>query len=191
MAQSKAVQNLIYAQLSFFGGLAIAVLLTTAGFTDNHGLSFYGVHYPTVVPFGLGLLLCNLFLLRAASELPVKQHPFEMLQPFLRILAALLLVILLTPDTFGKVFYFIHVAAATLLFILELAVAIWMAWRWNGDKLTWGLLVIQSAAGIVAMLSMFHATHYLSHSSLVFQLVFGILLIWSISQLIEHVKRAE
>ena len=187
----KAVRYLIYAQVSFFGCLLAAVFITTAGFRDNHGLSFYGVNYPSIIPFGLGLVLCTLFLLKAAAELPVRNHPFDKLQPLLRIIALLLFAILITPDTLGVWFYYVHVATASLLFSLELLVAIWLAWKWNSNIFTWTLLAVQFVAGVVALLSQAHVIRYLSQSSLIFQLVFAVLLVWSISQLIGHAKESQ
>lgn len=186
--QQKAVRYLVYAQVSFFLCLLIDVFISTAGFKDNHGLSFYGDHFPSIVFFGIGLIACDYFLLKAAISLPINGQPFTWLRPSLRLIAILLLLILLTPDALGEIFYYIHVAAAASLFLFELIIATLLALRWNGDKLTWFLLVVQLGAGIVAMLSQLHLTHYLSQSSLVFQLVFALLLIWSISQLISHIK---
>ena len=181
------IRNLVYAQISFFGCLAIAVALTTTGFTNNQGLSFYGAHYPTILPFGLGFVLCDFFLLRAANELPAQQRPFDKLQLLLRIIAALMLAVLLTPDTFGWIFYTAHVLASALLFLLEIGIATWLAWRWNSSTLMWVLLGGQTVAGIVALLSELQFMHYLSQGSLAFQLLFGVLLVWSISQLISQV----
>ena len=51
---SAALRNLVYAQLSFFSFLVAALLLTDRGFTHNHGLSYYGEHANTIVPYGSG-----------------------------------------------------------------------------------------------------------------------------------------
>jgi hypothetical protein len=188
--KERIMRNLIYAQLSFFGFLAIAVIMTSAGFANNHGLSFYGVHYPTIVPFALGLILCDFFLLRAAAQLPRSVPPFTTLQPSLWIISALLLSILLTPDIVSPLFNTLHIAVSSLLFVFELTLGIWLVVRWDGDIFTWSLLIAQFLAGIVAMLSQLEVTHYLSQSSLAFQLMFGLLLIWSISRIIDRINAA-
>ena len=190
VVKERVIRNLIYAQLSFFGFLAIAVIMTSAGFTNNHGLSFYGVHYPTIVPFALGLILCDFFLLRAAAQLPHSVPPFTILQRSLWIVSVLLLSILLTPDIVSPLFNTLHIAVSSLLFIFELALGIWLVVRWDGGIFTWSLLIAQFLAGIVAMLSQLEVTHYLSQSSLAFQLMFGLLLIWSISRIIDRINAA-
>lgn len=187
--KTSVVRNLIYAQVSFFGCLMIAVLMTTHAFTHNYGLSFYGSNYPMVVPFALGLILCNIFLLRASGQLPAHIPPFDKLQPLLRFIAILLLAIVATPDNAGLVFYYIHIIVTPILFGTEMILMLWLASRWNGDAFTWSLLAVQFLAGVVTLLSQLHVTQYLGQGTLVFQLVFGLSLIWMISRLISETTR--
>lgn len=186
---TKAVRNLLYAQVSFFSCLMIAVLMTSRAFTHNYGLSFYGSNYPTVVPFALGLMLCNIFLLRATGYLPVHIPPFNKLRPLLRFIALLLLGIMLTPDSAGPIFYDIHIIVTPILFGTEMLIMLWLTAKWNGNPFTWSLLAIQFLAGAVALLSQLHVTHYLSQGTLIYQLVFGLSLIWTISQLISETQQ--
>lgn len=188
---SRALRSLIYAQLSFFGFLALATVVTTVGFTDNNGLSFYGVHYPVVIPFALGLVLCNLFLVRAAHQLPRTIPPFDKLQPALWLITLLVTLVLLTPSFVGSFFHTAHVTVSSLLFAFELLLGLWLTLYWNNNKLAWFLLTAQFVAGLVAMLSQLQIVSYLSQGSLLFQLFFGLLLIWSVSQLIDRVRANE
>ncbi|SRR6266705_161624 len=66
---SSALRNLVYAQLSFFSFLLGAAVINREGFVDNNGLSYYGEHADTIVPYGLGLLCCAVFVWRAAAGL--------------------------------------------------------------------------------------------------------------------------
>jgi hypothetical protein len=184
--RSQAITNLIYAQLSFFFFLTIAILITTAGFSNNHGLSFYGEHLSTIIPYGTGFLLCDFFLLRAADALPKSQPPFKKLASLLKILAVLLLLILLTPDTVNSFFDWSHIISSFVLFIFELSFASWLTIRWYSDRLIWLLLIAQFLTGVLAMLSQFHIVYYLSEGILFFQIFFGLLLIRSVSGLLER-----
>ncbi len=189
--RSRAVTNLIYAQLSFFFFLTIAILITTAGFSNNHGLSFYGEHLSTVIPFGTGFLVCDIFLLRAANALPKSQPPYKKIALLLKILAVLLLLILLTPDTLNSFFDWSHIIASFILFVFELTFAIWLTIRWYSDRLTWFLLSAQFLAGVLAMLSQFHIVYYLSEGIFFFQLLFGLFLIRSVSRLLERQRTSK
>jgi predicted membrane channel-forming protein YqfA (hemolysin III family) len=186
MPKNGVVRNLVYAQLSFFICLTGTVFITKAGFVYNHGLSFYGSHLKTVLPFGLGFVLCDIFLLRAASIMSDSKSMVKNLVPYLRILAVLLMLIILTPDSLNPLFGFMHTIASSVLFLFEISLAIWLTLRWHSDKFTWVLLVAQFLAGIVAMLSELQLSRYLSESTVFFQLFFGMLLVWTFSNLINQ-----
>ena len=185
--ESRVIRFLIYAQASFFVCLSAAVVINDAGFSQNRGLSFYGEHWDTAVPFGLGFLLCDYFLLRAGRILTRFSHT-RIFDSLLRILAMLLLMILLTPDNLNNVYAWMHIFASTLLFLFELGFAIWLTLRVYHDLFTWFLLAGQLIAGAVAMFSELQATRYLSEGSLFYQVFFGILLVWTIGKLIEQVQ---
>jgi hypothetical protein len=165
-----AVRDLVLAQISFFGCLLVAALMTDEGFTDNHGPSYYGEHVLTAVPFGLGLVLCALFTWRASA------HADEPLARSLRALAVLFLLDLVTPDTVDSAFYWAHVAVSVALFLLELGIAAAIVRAWP-SRLLVALLAAQFAAGLVAMFSQLHAIALLSEGIVAYQLAFGLLLV--------------
>lgn len=161
-----AVAYLIYAQLCFFFFLTIAIFITTAGFQNNHGLSFYGEHWDTAVPFGAGFIFCDYFLLRAANVLPKSKPPFKTISKLINILTVLLLFILLTPDTLNSFFDWSHIVDSSILFAFELSFAGWLTFVWYRDNVIWLLLSLQFIAAILAMLSQFHVIYYLSEGIL-------------------------
>lgn len=163
-------RNVVYAQVSFFGFLAAATLITGEGFRDNHGPSYYGEHVRTLVPYGLGLLLCAFFVWRAAAELDGR------LARGLRILAVLLVLDLATPDTVDSAFYWSHVVVSVLLFLQELAIGVELV----AAAPAWprvGLFAVQFGAGLVAMFSQLHVIGALSFGIVAYQLAFGLLLV--------------
>lgn len=170
------------AQASFFTFLAAAVAVTTAGFQRNHGLSFYGEHWSTAVPFGAGFFFCDYFLLRAANELPRVDPVCRRLATLINVLTVLLLFILLTPDTLDSFFNWSHIADSSMLFLYELCFGVWLYLRCHRATLTLALLALLFAAGVLAMLSQFHIVFYLSEGILVFQLIFGVLLTYSVAR---------
>lgn len=186
--QNKAIANLVYAQFSFFFFLIIAISITTAGFQNNHGLSFYGEHLSTAFPFAAAFITCDYFLLRAADALPSNQPPHQTIARLIRILTVLLLFILLTPDTVNSFFDWSHIIDSSALFLFELSFSIWLTIYWYQDKLTWLLLLAQFLAGVLAMLSQLHLIYYLSEGILFFQLFFGLLLIHSVSKLLNPIN---
>jgi hypothetical protein len=180
--KNPVLANIVYAQLSFFLFLTIAAFMTTQGFKHNRGLSFYGEHWSTAVPYGVGFFLCVYFLLRAANALPKNKPEFKRMSILINILTILLLGVLLTPDTLNSFFNWSHIVNSSILFIYELFFAIWLTIRCYRDKLVWFLLFAQFIAGVFAMLSQFHIIYYLSEGTLFFQLFFSVLLIYSVAR---------
>ncbi|MGD0055747.1 MAG: hypothetical protein ABSC34_09980 [Acidimicrobiales bacterium] len=184
--KKRVVNNLVLAQCSFFTFLAITIFKTTAGFKQNHGLSFYGEHWSTAVPFGAGFFFCDYFLLRAANALPKDELLYRRLSTLINILTVFLLFILLTPDTLDSFFNWSHIADSSVLFLYELGFGVWLYLRCHRDVLALVLVALLFAAGVLSMLSQFHIVYYLSEGILIFQLIFGVLLTYSVSLLLSE-----
>jgi hypothetical protein len=176
--QGKIVRNLIYAQVSFFLCLTIDVFITTKAFYGDRGLSFFGEHINTAIPFAMGFILCDFFLLRTARLLPEASANFTSFTAPLKILAVLLISIVLTPDNLNGLFNVLHDIASSSLFLFELLFSIWLAIRWSNTFFTWLLVVSLFLVGITTGLSELGVASLLSVGSLVYQLIFSILLVF-------------
>jgi hypothetical protein len=184
MLKTKAVGYLILAQICFFGFLMIAIIMTPAAFSDNHGLSYYGEHKLTAIPYGLGFLLGSFFLMKVTSALPAKIQPFKNLAVAIQVLVLLLIGVFLTPGNLNRFFDWAHNIVAAGLFIFELGLALWLIIWWYKDLAIISLFIIQLIAGLVAMLSQLDVIYYLSEGILIFQLSFGLLFTREIAYLL-------
>lgn len=182
------VTNLILAEAGFFAFLMIAVVITTAAFQHNHGLSFYGEHWNTAVPYGAGFMVCDYFLLNAAALLPRGSRELRPLSWGLRALALLLLAVLLTPDTVNSFFNDSHLVASAVLFLYELCFAGLLAYRTGATVATIVFLFVESAAAVLAMLSNLHVVFYLSEGILIFQLVFSTHLVYAVNRWLRRLE---
>jgi hypothetical protein len=190
IAMTGVVRNLVYAQLSFFGFLAVCFLISGEGFESNHGLSYYGEHRGTFVPYGLGFVLCSVFLLRAAAQVPGTAVG-RRLAVALRVLVVLLLLDLLTPDTIDSYFYWAHVIVSALLFLFELGLAAWLVGIGCRSRPVVTLLAVQFGAGLIAMFSQLHVIAFLSVGILLFQVSFALLLVRAAMELELEFRRAQ
>ncbi len=181
--QRKVVKYLIYAQTSFFLCLLISISITSKGFSDNRGLSYYGEHLDTIVPFALGFILCDFFILKAAKLLTEVAKHLAVLTLPLQVFCILLISIVLTPDNLNGLFNVLHIVASSALFLFELIFSIWLTVKWYNSLISWILLIAQFLAGVMAGLSELHFSQYLSTSSLIYQLLFSTLLIWVIANI--------
>jgi len=189
--QPPAVRSLVYAQAGFFGFLLLAIAINPAVFSANHGLSFLGEHVKSAIPFGLGILTCDYFLLQTADQLKRLKRPLNDLAPALQVLAVLFLLIFLTPDTVDSVFDWSHVIVSFVLFLYELCLTGWLVFLWRrGDNLSRFLWLLLLAAGLVTMFSQFHFIYYLSEGILFFQIIFSLLLVRLVALLVPASKAA-
>lgn len=176
----------MYAQTSFFIFLLTSVAISTKAFADNRGLSFYGEHVKTFVPFALGFILCDFFLLKVANLLPDINSSLASFTWPLRLLSILLISIVLTPDNLNGLFNILHIIASISLFLFELIFSIWLTIKWYNSVISWLLLVAQFLSGILAGLSEFQISKYLSEGSLMYQIFFSTLLIVVLANVVRN-----
>jgi hypothetical protein len=170
---SGAGRLLLRAQLAFWACVVVCFTLAGGGLGDNHGFSVYGGRLSTVVPWAVGFVAASALFLRAATLLDESDPP---LARCLRVNVALLLFVLFTPDTIGRLFYVAHVVASVALFLYQATVGLWLVQR-TGSRAVLQLYVVQIAGGVVAGLSEAQWIRLLSAGILVFQVAFGALFI--------------
>lgn len=180
-----AVLGLIYAQVSFFLCLGVTVAYNQAALSGNRGLSYYGEHLDTAIPFGLGFILCTVFMIKAAGALSRwrTDTTFRLFRIFLWCIAAMLIAILATPYGKSAWLNMVHYVFSMVLFVTELGMAGWLLYLFN-DRLVMRLLFgAQLLTGFVAMLSLYKVVPFLGQSSIVYQFFFGMLLVFSLQLL--------
>jgi hypothetical protein len=171
---TRAQRLLLDAQLAFWICVGLCFAVTGGGlFSHNHGLSFYGGRWSTIVPWTVGLAAASFLVLRAAEELVHTDPP---LVRALRLNVLLVLSILFTPDTVSQLWYVLHIVASTALFLFQAALGLWLVLR-SLRAVVLQLYVVQIAGGIVAGLSQVHLIDLLGIGIVVFQVAFGALLV--------------
>ena len=177
-----AARTLVYGQLAFFAALAGCALIDRRGLWDNHGWSYYGSRAQTAGLYTIGFLAFVACVLVVASYVRHVPAPAP-LAPLLAGLALVLILDLATPDTIDQAFYDGHVAASVVLFLYQLAFAIWLVRAMLASRLGQGLLALQFAGGLVAMFSQLQWIGLLGLGILVFQVSFFVLLDYAIAGL--------
>jgi hypothetical protein len=169
---------LLAAQLAFWGSIGLCFLITTEGFTHNHGPSFYGGRWSTIVPYGLGILGAAAMLARAASLLERSEGAdVRRTANGIRLLIIFLLADLLTPDTLNTFFYNAHIVASVALFLFQAILGLWLIVRIARGTGLVALYATQIAGGLVAGASQAQWIGLLGPGIAVFQISFGVLLV--------------
>lgn len=180
---SKAVRYLVIAQLSLFGFLFVCFLLLPTFLlrSNEGGVSNYGVHFLTVIPYTLAFGLCSIYTYLAARELPANSSTHTNLRRVLLCLSVLFFVLLLTtyPYKLNQMWNNIHIYAGVVLMVYEIAVGIWLAAFVAQGYLTILILLVQLVGFILAAFTFYGVGHHLFIAESVASLAFSVLLIRS------------
>lgn len=188
---NEVVRYLKYSQVSFFGLLVVCFVLEPTVITSNLGISYYGNHKLTIIPYLLGLLLTSYFIIKAARALPRTSRAFNAMAEALIALALLIIGVLITPYSVTTLFDRAHVLASGILFVIELALAIWLVVMTYRDWVSLTLLLVQVIGALIAMVSLVTSIELMLTGQVITQLAFGLLLIRAFGQLIEQPQQLQ
>lgn len=183
--RGRATSFVVLGQIAFWGFTFVCVALHP-GFAlraNEGGLSNYGVHLKTFIPYTLALAVTALFSLRAASSLHAGLLD-RGLARVLRCYGALLLIVLLStyPYTLNLGLRDAHFALGIALALAEVIGAAWMFRTTRQGPVDVVCLVIQWAGVFLLVLTGFSGLHLLFASQITMAVGFGWLLVRATSQ---------
>jgi hypothetical protein len=171
-------------QWGFAFGVALCVVLRP-GFVlkvNEGGVSNYGVHVRTAVPYYLALTVAAVGAYLAATR---ARDSMELPQRFRALLLCYAtLIVLALASTFGytldKPQRDLHVGVGIVLTVFEVLASLWMYRERRGDL---GLVLVQLAGVVVAALTIVGLVHLLFVSEIVTGASFAVLLFRTTRQL--------
>jgi hypothetical protein len=172
-----AVGFVVCGQVCFVAMMGCCVAIHPSAVAVKRGLSYYGTHADTIVPYSIGFVLCAVFTALAVSRMQLDAGPVRRLRTGLMVILTLLIGILFTPYSVDLVVDWLHIGLAAFLFVVASSVGIWLALRIVGGLLAHGLLGAQLAGGTLSVASQLGALDYMIPGQLVFQLAFSVLLV--------------
>lgn len=181
----RAIERLMLGYGLLFGLLLVDTLLWPTKQVDAYGISYYLVHLDTFVILALGFIGCVVALLLEARDLPGDGLE-RLLRWSFRAMAGLLVAIMITPYTWNTFFNWAHMTVGAMLFVLQLALSIWLTIRYLPRKvLNWAMILLQFVGGLLAMWSLpDNGINLLIQGEVIFQAGFTLLLLYSMSHLI-------
>lgn len=188
---NEVVRYLKYSQVSFFSLLIVCFVLEPTVITSNLGISFYGNHRLTVVPYLLGLLLTSYFIIKAARAMPRTSRAFNAMAEALIALGLLIIGVLMTPYSVTTLFDRAHVLASGILFVVELALATWLVVMTYRDWVSLALLAAQIIGALIATISLVTSIELMLTGQVITQLAFGVLLVRAFGQLIKQPQQLQ
>lgn len=166
----RAARTFLLGQTLFYVSLLVCILLKPEGLSANDGISYYGVFRETFPPYATGLLGAALFTLQSAGSLPARAR---VLSIAFKAYTPLILGLVVTPYTGGRVLNDLHVACGSLLFSLQLIVSGWVTWRFHYALWCIAFSFAELSAGIASAIYLHPAHGFLLQSQVIFQLTFG------------------
>ena len=182
---SRALYYTVCSQLWLYGGLLVCTLLLPHYLLESNegGVSNYGVHFLTVIPFSLAFGLGGWYLLQSARSLPAVMNTNRNLKTVLLVIGWCLIAVLVTtyPYKLNRLLDDLHIVAAILLFSAELAAAAWFSLILVRDKLNQWLALVQAIGALLALLTLIGLIHILFICQIISGLAFAAILLRTIS----------
>lgn len=178
---------IFFGQLSLLGFLLICTILMPHFLFESNegGVSNYGVHARTIIPYSLAFGLSGLFTIRAAWTLPKTIKSYQRLRLAVVALGILYLCTLASTYLYqlNGLVDEVHQLAGTALFLLELLLGGWFIVALKRDAVNCGLYIVQCIGFTLAALTYAGAIHILFIAEILPAIAFAAILVRTIAQL--------
>lgn len=182
-----ALSYVMKGQFVFFGSLVICCLLAFNSTLEDKGVSYFGIHYRTVVPYLIGFLGTAWYCRKAALALPDVGHK-RWIKRCLNVMAAGLVGVAITPYSIAGWIFAVHVFFATAVFLAEIFMTLWLTFWVVSSALHTLLFGLQSAAAIVSALSLefVHVLDFMFIGQVICQAAFVVLLTLELNKVLRR-----
>ncbi|MBW4029966.1 MAG: hypothetical protein HIU57_04710 [Acidobacteria bacterium] len=178
-APTQARQVLAATQVVFFVCVAMCVAIAHPRQVESYGISYFGVHAPTLPIISIGYGVASVGLWRSARFLaPLDVAP--LFTSGLRVIALALPLLLLTPFNHGAFFNWAHMAVGTVIGVTQMSAATYLFVRQRRTTTTIAFF-LQLAGGLVAAASLPDwGFNHMLEGELVFEVAFAwCLVLWT------------
>ncbi|HVA52889.1 MAG TPA: hypothetical protein VNF05_05190 [Acidimicrobiales bacterium] len=172
------VHDVARSQIAFVLFIAVCVTLHPGEVLKSNegGLSNYGVHLKTVIPYTLALALASALSFRATRSLHAARRESRHFKLLLRVYSGFTMLTLLT--TYGYTLDTpqrdLHVAVGVAITVFEFAASLWM---YDVVRHLILVIVVEVAGFVLAALTFFGALHVLFLTQVLIGGAFALLLV--------------
>lgn len=173
-------------QASLLGLLLICSLIIPSVEISNGGVSNFGNHVSTVIPYTLSFSLCSMFLILAAVRLISINRNLKIFAAILLLLSLGYILVLIStfPRDISWTYSVIHDDLGIALFAYEFLMGVWLVVKRKTNKVLWAFL-IQFAGSLIALLTVLKFFHFLFVGQAIGGIGFGLTLITGLPEVIE------
>jgi len=182
--RTRAGAYIAFSQLSLLSFVALCTALHP-GFVlkwDEGGLSNYGIHVKTAVPYTLGFALCSFFSFAAARTLPARSYLAKQMRLLLNVYGALVLFSMLSTYgyTLNTPLKLLHVVSGIAIILFGTGASLWMFVRLRSSRSDSVWLAVQVAGFLLALIDFFNVLHVLFLAQLLTGVGFGFLVVHAV-----------
>jgi hypothetical protein len=173
-------------QISLLTLLLVCSLLIPSVSEGHGGVSNFGDHVSTVVPYILSFSLSILFLCLAAKQVRDMGTGFRSMADLLLVIAFLELLVLIStfPRRISPGYYEVHDWLGVALYAYEFALSLWFVTRERSVKIL-GSFTIEVFGSALGLLSSLKVIHLLYYGQIIGALGFGVLLVAAFPNIID------
>ena len=147
---SAARRLLVTTQVVFFACVAVCALIAYGASAESSGISYFGVHAPTLPLVVVAYAVAAVGLWRAAALL---EGCDAVVTSTMRVVAVGLPLELVTPYNHGAFFNWAHMVIGVVIGVAQMGASASVAWRYRQAALSLATLV-QLAGGLAAAMSL-------------------------------------
>jgi len=179
----RVVSNMVRGEVAFlfFTGVCIALHPGFVLKANEGGLSDYGVHLKTVIPYTLSLALLVGFNLRAASLVSDGDQRSRRLRLLLLTYCSVLTLVMLSTYvyTLNGVLRDLHFGVGVVLVVVVTAGSLWLYRLWPPSLIASLFLIVQITGAVLNLVTTLGALHVLFAAEMLSNIGFALILIRS------------
>ena len=188
--QKDFFKNFIYAQISIIVFLLLSSFILPQIPLEGKGISAFGIHFKTLIPYSIGYLLYAYFISRSVKFFSKKNHMLYIIYYTFNIIAILFIFLIFTPYAINTSFDWIHTTVSTALFTIELLFVIYIFYLTKSNITNLFLILFQIMMGVVCIFSLLNSSglNLLFEGEVLFQLSFVLLTYRLVNNLKSDIK---
>ena len=170
---------LVLSQVSLASLLLICTVTVPAVAEKSGGVSNFGNHQSTIVPYIMSFVLCSVFLCLAAARLLTMSDQFRVGATLLLFIALLDLLVLIStfPRKIDWTYSVIHDDLGIALYSYEFALSVWFVVKTLQFRYVSVIFVlVESIGSLIGLLSIENVIHLLFLGQIIGAVGFGLLL---------------
>jgi len=175
--RSEAVAFVIVGQVAFMAMMGACVAARPSWLAVKRGLSFYGTHVDTVVPFALGIAAGAALTAIGLARIRSTEIGGRRFRRGAAVIVALTVLVPLTPYSVDPIVDYLHIGVSSALFAAAFAFGNWIAWWLLRHRVAVAFSTAQFLAGLLALSAQVGLSDLMIPAQLGFEAAFGALLV--------------